>query len=148
MYSLKFIATDDDALVMLELLRPRIMFVKAVIDKTNTITGDIQMLLLTDSQQVDLAIKPLTKKGHPAQVDGTPEWSTSNSAVCTVEPTADGLSALVKAAADLGTVQVSVTADADLGAGYVPISGVLDIEVVGGGAATVSIIAGTPTEQE
>jgi hypothetical protein len=143
-------STEVDAWKLLGLLRPakpRIIFYRAVIDKFTTIYGDIEMLILTDSQQVDLAIKPLTKKLHPAQVDGVPVWSSSDPAVATVEAAADGLSAVVKAADNLGPAQISVTADVDLGEGVNPMTGLLDIEVVGGGAAAISIIAAVPTEQ-
>jgi hypothetical protein len=44
-------------------------------------------------------------------------------------------------------IQISVTADADLGAGVTPIAGTLDIEVVGDQAVSVGIVAGTPAEQ-
>lgn len=124
----------------------RIVFFQVALNGT-TILGDITMVLLTDSQEIDLAIKPLTKKGHPAQVDGTPVWSSSDPQIATVNPAADGLSCVVRAGANLGSVQISVTADADLGAGVAPLTGVLDLEVIGGGAATMSIIAGTPREQ-
>jgi hypothetical protein len=67
--------------------------------------------------------------------------------VATVEPAQDGLSAVVKAADELGTTQISVTADADLGEGVAPIAGTIDIEVVGGQAVALSIVAGTPAEQ-
>lgn len=103
-------------------------------------------MLLTDTQQVDLAIKPLDKKGNPAQVDGTPVWASSNPDVVSVVPSADGLSAVAKAG-NIGTSQVSVTADADLGPGVTTISGVLQIDVAGGQAVSLGIIAGTPAEQ-
>ena len=104
-------------------------------------------MIITDTQQVDLAIKTVDKKGKPGQDDGVPAWASSNPAVATVEPTADGLSAVIKAATELGTTQISVTADADLGAGVTPIVGTVDIEVVGGQAVSLSIVAGTPAEQ-
>lgn len=104
------------------------------------------MFLLTDSQQVDLAIKPVDKKGKPAQVDGVPVWASTASEVATVKPSEDGLSAVVTAV-DLGDAQISVTADADLGTGVRELKGVLDITVVAGEAAGLTIIAGAPTEQ-
>ena len=105
------------------------------------------MLLLPDSKEVDVAIKPLDKKNHPAQVDGVPVWASSDPAIASVTPAADGLSAVVKATDNLGSVQISVTADADLGEGVAPITGILDLEVIGGAAATMTIVAGTPREQ-
>lgn len=103
-------------------------------------------LVLTDTQQVDLSIQPVDKHGHPAPVDGVPVWDSSDASILTVTPAADGLSAVAVAVAP-GTAQVNVTADADLGAGTVPISGVLDVQVNVGTAVSVNINAGTPTEQ-
>ncbi len=125
----------------------RIVFYKATIDHFNVVTGDIKMLILTDTQEVDLAIKPVDKKGLPAQLDGMPIWVTSNVAICTVIPAADGLSAVVKAAAAIGDVQISVAADADLGSGVTTITGVLDISVVAGQAVSMDVVAGQPREQ-
>lgn len=126
--------------------RPRIVFIKAVIER-NTIKGDIKMLVLTDTQQVDVAIKPVDKKGNAAQVDGVPVWTSSDLNIATVEAAADGLSAVVKAANGLGDVQISVTADADLGAGVQPLVGTLDITVAAGAAVSLGIVTGTPVEQ-
>jgi len=36
---------------------------------------DNAMLILTDSQKVSLSIKPVTKAGNPAAIDGPPVWS-------------------------------------------------------------------------
>ncbi len=93
-------------------------------------------MIITDTQQVDLATKPVDKKGNPGQVDGVPVWASRDPTIATVEPAADGLSANVKAATELGTTQISVTADADLGSGVTPIVGTLQIDVVGGQAAS------------
>ena len=103
-------------------------------------------LILTNSQEVDLAIQPLDKRGKPAQVDGTPAWSSSDAAKATVAPAADGLSCVAKAL-DNGTVQISVSADADLGDGVRTLTGTLDLEIVSGEAVTLSVIAGAPREQ-
>lgn len=151
MLELILTAKDKDAWRLLERVapqweRPRIVFYCAVIDRI-TIKGDLKMLLLPDSKEVDVAIKPLDKKNHPAQVDGVPVWASSDPAIASVTPAADGLSAVVKATDNLGSVQISVTADADLGEGVAPITGILDLEVIGGAAATMTIVAGTPREQ-
>lgn len=104
------------------------------------------MLVLTDTQQCDLSIQPVDKKGQPAQIDGTPVWSSSDSAIVTVNPGSDGLSAVV-VAGNIGTAQVNVTVDADLGSGVTEIVGVLDVQVTAGAAVSVTINAGSPTEQ-
>ena len=44
-------------------------------------------------------------------------------------------------------MQISVSADADLGDGVRTLTGTLDLEIVSGEAVTLSVIAGTPREQ-
>ena len=61
-----------------------------------------------------------------------------------LEVAPDGTSAYAIAAGPLGTCQVSVTADADLGEGVVTITGVLDLEVVGSQATSFVITPGAP----
>ena len=56
------------------------------------------------------------KNGRPANVDGVPEWASTNPGTFTVTPAADGLSATVECVA-IGTSQVSCVADADLDEG-------------------------------
>jgi len=104
------------------------------------------MLILTDTQKCNLAIDPRNAKGQPAPVDGIPQWSSSNPGVCDIQPAADGLSAYVFAVGT-GASQISVTADADLGAGVRNLTGTLDVEVRAGEAVTMGIAAGTPEEQ-
>jgi hypothetical protein len=105
------------------------------------------MIVITATQQVALSISVADRRGNPARVDGTPAWSTSDATILTVEPAADGMSAVAKAVGAVGTAQVNVTADADLGEGITPLAGVLDVEVLAGQAVAVNIAAGTPEEQ-
>jgi hypothetical protein len=116
-------------------------------DLEGQLSVGVTQMNITDSQQVSLSIQPVDKKGNAAAVDGAPQWASSNTEVVTVTPSADGLSAIAAAVGPLGTATVSVTADADLGAGVTSIAGTLDVTVTAGQAATVSITAGTPTDQ-
>lgn len=149
------IDTDEDNALFLDLLaefcrrkiKPRIVFTSAKIDAYNLVQGDLRMLKITDSQNVTLTIKPVDKKGNPAPVDGVPVWATSDDTKATVAPAVDGLSAVVSAVGPLGAVQISVSADADLGTGVKSITGLLDIEVIAGEAAALAIEAGAPVEQ-
>lgn len=126
---------------------PAVGFIFTAILDDGTINIGVNQMNLTDSQQATLSIQPVDKKGNPALVDGVPAWLSSNSEVVTVTPSADGLSAVAVAVGPLGTATVSVTADADLGAGVTEIAGSLDITITAGAATTVSISAGDPTEQ-
>ncbi len=114
---------------------------------TLTVKGDRIMLTLTDSQKVGLSIQPVDAKGNPAPVDGAPQWAVSDEALLTLQVADDGLSAELFAAGPLGNAQVTVSADADLGAGVTTIQGILDVTVVGGQAVSLAIAAGTPEEQ-
>lgn len=105
------------------------------------------MLILTDKQEVDLSVAFTSKAGNPAKVDGTPAWVSSNEAVVTVVAAADGLSVVAKAVGPLGTAQVSVSADADLGEGVRLITGTFDITVEASEAVVAGVAAGTPRDQ-
>lgn len=107
--------------------------------------GDI-MYVLPDDQQVGVTVAFVDKKGNPAAVDGIPTWASSDAAVVALTATADGMGANLVAGAT-GTCQISVTGDADLGAGVVPVIGTLDVQVVAGTAVSAVITPGTPQPQ-
>jgi len=102
------------------------------------------LLILTDEQKCQVSVAFKTAKGNPAPVDGVPVWASSNEAAVVVVPAADGLSAEIQTPGGLGTAQVSVKADADLGEGVIEIIGLLDVEVKTAGASIVEITPGTP----
>lgn len=112
------------------------------------ITTGVTQMQLKDTQQVILSIQPVDKKGNPAQVDGVPVWASSNTEVVTITAADDGLSATAVAVGPLGSAKISVTADADTGSGVTEIAGSIDIDVVASAATTVTITAGTPTDQQ
>lgn len=112
-----------------------------------TIEEQQMALVMTSTQQCLLTMQPLDAKGNPAKVDGVPEWTTSNPAVCSINPAPDGITAMC-VATDLGDTQVSCTADADLGAGTRPITGILDVSIRPAEAVSIGIVAGTPEEQQ
>ena len=109
--------------------------------------GEIDMALeLQDSQYSDLVVSAIKdKKGNPAQLTD-PVWSTDNSDVLALEPTADGLGCRVKATGQLGTAKVQFSADGDIGPGVSSVIGTLDVNVVSGPATTVELTAGPATE--
>jgi hypothetical protein len=109
----------------------------------------MQLLTMTATQQSDLTFEVEDSKGNPAQVEGTPAWASADETRVIVEAAADGMTAVIKAVGPMTTspVQVSVTADADLGAGVKPLVGLLDVTVLAGEASVISITAGSPTEQ-
>jgi hypothetical protein len=104
---------------------------------------------LSTTQKVTYTIRPKTASGKPARLDGVPEWASSDSSIIDVAPAADGLSAVVSSRG-AGIAQVSVTGDADLGAGSRPIIGVGDVVVTPPAEEEATIVEfeiGTPEEQ-
>lgn len=102
------------------------------------------MLILTDEQKVQLSINPVTAAGNPAKVDDLPVWTSSDEDIITLEVSEDGMSAWAKTVGNLGSVQLTAKADADLGEGIREIVAVLDIKVKAAEAVALSILAGTP----
>ncbi len=102
------------------------------------------MFVLTDVQKVGLSVAPTTAAGNPAKVDGAPEWSVSDPTLGGLTVAEDGLSAEFVTTGKLGSCQVNVTADADLGSGVTTITGVLEIEVTASQATNLGVTAGTP----
>ena len=98
------------------------------------------MLILPNDHKVTASIQPVDSKGNPASIDGLAAWSSSNTTIVTVtNVSTDTLSADVVPGTALGSAQVNVTADADLGSGVQTINGVLDVQVVAGQAVGFTI---------
>lgn len=142
------IATEGPRRVCITVLdpQPRVRFTLAMGDGFK-VQGDDLMFTLTDVQKATATITVLDAKGNPAPLDGAPSWSSSDPSVVAVEPSTDGLSVVIKAVGPLGTAQVRVDADADLGASVVPLQGVLDVEVVASQAVSIVINPG-PAEPQ
>lgn len=127
--------------------KPRNEATKLKIVVNSVVEKEISMLVLTDSQKATCTLKPLNSKGNPAPVDGVPQWSSSNAAVVTVNPAADGLTAEV-IAVGLGEAQVNCVADADMDVDEIrEITALLDVQVKASEAVSLGIEAGTPVEQ-
>jgi hypothetical protein len=99
---------------------------------------------MKDTEKVGLAIEAVDAKGNPAKLDGIPAWAVSDPAGLALTVADDGLSASVAAVGPLGNFQVTVSADADLGAGVRELIGILDVEIVAGEAVAITFKAGAP----
>ena len=103
-------------------------------------------LTLTSVQQAALSISAVDAKGNPAPVENVVyTGSDPNILVVRADP-ADETKATVLART-VGTAQVTVKADADIGEGEKELMGLLDVEVVAAEAVALSITAGTPEDQ-
>lgn len=97
---------------------------------------------LTEEQEVDATVEAFSAAGNPAKIDGVPTWTSSDPAIVGVTPSSDGMSAVIFAVGPVGNAQISVEADADLGAGVRKINQLQDIEVVAAEATSLSVKLG------
>lgn len=100
--------------------------------------------IISADQELDLELSISDSYGNQATVDGTPTWTSGDDAIVALAVSGDGFTAVASAVGPVGTAQVSVRADADIGDGLREIIAVLDIEVVGGEARLVALNAGEP----
>lgn len=114
------------------------------------------MVEITTEQELPFSFKVVDGRGRTVEVDGDPVAASSDDTVGTVtlEAGADGeWTGKITAVAPSpeGTTQrVTVTADADLGAGVQDVVGVLDFNVTldpRTGARLISISPGTPVDK-
>jgi hypothetical protein len=128
--------------------KPRLVFSVTI---NNVTIKDIKMLLLPTDQKVLATIEPVDAKGNPAKIDGQPNWNSSSTDIANVAPEPDDgsgkWSAWVTPVGAVGTCQINVIADADLGSGITQITGVLDLEVVSGQAVSFQISTAAPVPQ-
>ena len=101
-------------------------------------------MFLKATEKLPLSIDVKDAQGNVAVVDGAPAWALTDDTVGSLTVSADGLSAEFIPAGIVGSVQVQVSVDADLGVGVKSILGTLDVEVLSGEAVSVSIVAGAP----
>jgi hypothetical protein len=108
---------------------------------TLTAWGDGMAYKLPNDKMIALQVAYVDSKGNPAQVDGDVTWDTSDANIATVESNAgDSTQAVVRPLGSVGQVQITATADADLGSGVRELITAMDVEIVAGEA-----IAGTIT---
>ena len=95
---------------------------------------------LPAGMQCEVQVGYIDANGNPATVDGEVTWASSNDAVCaaTVDA-ADSTRCSIAAVGGLGDVQVTATADADLGGGVRELVTLLDVHVVAGEAVAGTI---------
>jgi hypothetical protein len=126
----------------IETVPPRFIF---SVQLAGVTTKDIKMLILPNDHQVTASITPVDAKGNAASIDGLANWTSSNPTIASVaNVSADSLSADIVPGTALGSCQVNVTADADLGSGVATISGVLDVQVSAGAAVGFTITTAPP----
>lgn len=95
----------------------------------------------TDQRFDNVALSITNAQGQPAQVEqNSIVWASSDETVVKVAAAADGMSAVIDTVAP-GTARVTVTADADVGAGTTTLTGVTeDINVTLGPSSQASLM--------
>jgi hypothetical protein len=92
-----------------------------------------------DSAARHVRISYLDARGNQAVVDGVPVWESSGG-LLNVVPDADGLGATITPNGPVGSGQLSVTADADLGSGVSQLVTLEDFTIVAGRAVSGQIL--------
>jgi hypothetical protein len=106
---------------------------------TITAKGDVMYTLPVD-RLVNMQVSYVDASGNPAKVDGDVSWSSSDDDIAKLEiDSGDSTICRVIPVGQVGQVQVTATADADLGSGVRQIITVCDIAVVAGEAVTGTI---------
>lgn len=107
----------------------------------------VESVTITDTQKFTVSVAPLDGKGNPAVLDGPVSFTADNPALVTITPGADGLSAEVLAVGPLGSTQITISGDADLGAGVETITATLQVDVIAGKAASFAVNTSEAVEQ-
>jgi hypothetical protein len=101
-------------------------------------------LVLTDQQKAPLSVTGTDAKGQPATLPaGSVVFATADPTVAAVTDNGDGTA--VVTGGNEGTAIVSATFTP--GDGSAPVVGQLSVQIVGGAAVALSIVAGAPTAQ-
>jgi hypothetical protein len=129
---------------------PKILAVLTITYDRFTITakGDVMYTLPVD-KMVKMQVAYVDAEGNPAAVDGDVTWESSDDTIVKVTPeTGDSTIVTVFPEGPVGQVQITATADADLGAGTSELITVCDIQIVAGEAVAGTIApVGEPTDK-
>jgi hypothetical protein len=112
-----------------------------------TFKGDVMYTLPVD-HTVQMKVSYVDAGNNPAVVDGPVVWSSSDDALATVlADSADSSLVTVTPVGPIGQVQITATADADLGTGVRSLVTISDITLVAGEAVAGTIApVGVPTQ--
>ena len=98
------------------------------------------MYTLSVDNLVKMQVSYVDAGGNPAKVDGPVQWVSSDTNLVTVAvDSQDSTIVMVTPVGKLGQVQVTATADADLGSGVRSLITTSDIDVVAGEAVAGTI---------
>ena len=105
---------------------------------TIIVEGDA-MYTLPVTHYVRMEISYVDAGGNPATIDGEVAWACSDEAIAHLDVDASDTSIVRVTPLKVGQVQITATADADLGAGVRSLITTCDIEIVAGEAVAGTI---------
>lgn len=97
---------------------------------------------MTNEEKRLVTVQPKTSAGNDAPVDGAATFSVT-AGTCTITQV-DALSAYVVSGVDPGDATVTMSVDADLGAGIVPVVDTMTVHVTSASAASLDVLVGEP----
>lgn len=104
---------------------------------------DLERKLLMAQLSIDqigtARIAPKDRLGNPALLDGAPSWSIDRADLANIVASEDGLTCGLSPTGALGTLTLSVSADADLGEGVVNLVGSAEVEIIAGQAVSLEL---------
>jgi hypothetical protein len=102
---------------------------------------------LPSGQQCHVKVGYVDAAGNPAVVDGDVAWASSDDTIAAVFTSSnDSTEAIIRTIGPVGQVQITATADADLGAGVRELITPMDLTVVAGEAVSGTITPVGPAE--
>jgi hypothetical protein len=103
------------------------------------------MQQLRHQWEMDVVVSFTDDQGDAAQVQGDPQWVSNDVNTIAIVATSDPFTATLQAVGAVGsTTGVSVSADADLGEGVVPVQASDDITIVSGVATSAAFSYSAP----
>ena len=102
---------------------------------------------LASGMQCKVRVDYVDAAGNPAVVDGDVAWASSDDTIAAVfVSSTDSQDAVIRTIGPVGQVQITATADADLGAGVRNIITPMDVTIVAGEAMSGTITPVGPAE--
>ncbi len=100
-------------------------------------------LTITNEEEIEVTLKPVSSTGKPAKTDGLPTW-TIQIGESTNTVSGDGMTGTLRSSDTPGDTVYVVEADVDLGAGVETIADTITLHVAGAKASSLGLVAGNP----
>lgn len=101
-----------------------------------------------NNQTIGVTATPVKTDGTAGSIEaGSAKWASSDVAIAdvAVDPANELAATVTPVAGAIGTATITLTGDADLGAGVVTITGAGDVEVIDGQASGFTLSFGNPS---